>query len=50
MELRQRLTNLTFVLRLGKSIRNRLHYVTAEPLSMDMLDAMSRLRTVHIAS
>lgn len=38
----QRLRNLTFILKLGKSIRTRLDDITSEPLTWEMLTAMSK--------
>jgi hypothetical protein len=45
MDFQQRLHNHNFILRLGKSIRERLHDITVEPLPWDFIRALSKLRS-----
>jgi hypothetical protein len=44
MDFVERLRNLIFLQRLGKSIRPRLSDIVSEPLSREMIEAMTKLR------
>jgi hypothetical protein len=44
MDIKFRLQNLSFVLRLGKVLRTQLHDITVEPLPWNMIAALGKLR------